>query len=1228
MEFIKIIRTKIILLIIILSAFQNAFAQFPPNCDEIYYIKNSYLYSVDPSQPNSSTNPTKHTIKVPFSNSGFTISENINNGSPIQTFYVVDKTTSPYSFAYYDGSDWVNTGHSTGNSAAVNLGAGGGYIYNLVGRTGQVYRYDGSSDAVLIATVSDFQGKGPYDLIADCLGNWYILDTRGKNWLRKYNSEGVLLKEWKYDNPKRYDGHAGFGIIGNNIYFDDNKGIVTGTLTPDTLIMNSITSYTGVTSVGDLATCGGAVTVYPNFEISSSDNNICPGTQVTFTGKSDSPGPTPSYRWFVNSVPMGTNSDVFDYYPKNNDTIWCIHNSSQSCVSKEDVISKKIVITHITSNAPSFKMLNTSLDPCSLTNLSFEINTDADLSTVGFNWYLNGVNQNNNTQNISFLTLQEKDVISCEMQTSLVCNSVPIVFSDNLMVSGKSSTVYNSTICNGDFFIFNGKKYTDEGIYSDTLKTTFGCDSILILDLIVDSSSTTYLNASICSGDKYNFGGTDYTKAGIYTNTLPSANNCDSIVILDLAVTTSAYDTLKTSICKGNSFSFNNIDYSLSGVYSYSIPMLSGCDSILTLDLQVNDTFNIFNDVTICSGESFEFNGIKYSQTGLYKNIYQTQFLCDSTVNINLHVLENDSTFLYPQICEGESFFHDGITYTNEGVFTKTYSNTSGCDSIVVLDLKINSPYIFDDSISICKGDTLIYNSNIYTEKGTYTFNYNSQTGCDSIINLHLTTVESTTNTIKDSICKGSTYKLLGKSFYNTGIYNLTTINSNGCDSLITLNLEVNLPTESVSFIDLCKGQSYLFNNQNITESGSYSYKTYNVKGCDSTAKVNVKFIEPKINHISRTICENDNVSIEGNVFNKTGVYEISIPTGEICDSIIILDLLVNDIERTTIEKTICKGDVFTYNNVDYSKEGDYTINLSSIYNCDSIITLMIHEDSGIFNPHILGETQVCENSTFDYHFVKSSPNNKITYSLASNDEKQFVNYDSPELITWKNAFSDTIIIEEINENGCIGITSIPIDILPYPNANYNYTTYNNGMVDIYNQSTLNSNWFYNLPEEVNYFWNWGLGNDSLFINNEIEFSKQFQFRDQYVSLHAINQFGCETIFQDTISVEAEFGLYVPSAFAPDNPALGVRTFKPKGFNLKHFEIYVFDNWGNIIWYSNKINSSGSPIEEWDGTYNGNPLDQGSYVWKIKAVFIDGTIWTYKGNVNEYTQFGNVNLIR
>ncbi|MCD4771798.1 MAG: gliding motility-associated C-terminal domain-containing protein [Bacteroidales bacterium] len=109
-------------------------------------------------------------------------------------------------------------------------------------------------------------------------------------------------------------------------------------------------------------------------------------------------------------------------------------------------------------------------------------------------------------------------------------------------------------------------------------------------------------------------------------------------------------------------------------------------------------------------------------------------------------------------------------------------------------------------------------------------------------------------------------------------------------------------------------------------------------------------------------------------------------------------------------------------------------------------------------------------------------------------------------------------------------------------------------------------------------------------------------------------------------------GLFVPNAFAPDNPTSDVTVFQPKGVNLLQYDIKIFDSWGHLLWQSQELDAAGCPAESWDGTYNGEPLPMDVYLWRIKATFVDGSVWegeSIGNNENGALQTtGTVTLIR
>ncbi|MDA3883900.1 MAG: gliding motility-associated C-terminal domain-containing protein [Bacteroidales bacterium] len=151
----------------------------------------------------------------------------------------------------------------------------------------------------------------------------------------------------------------------------------------------------------------------------------------------------------------------------------------------------------------------------------------------------------------------------------------------------------------------------------------------------------------------------------------------------------------------------------------------------------------------------------------------------------------------------------------------------------------------------------------------------------------------------------------------------------------------------------------------------------------------------------------------------------------------------------------------------------------------------------------------------------------------------------------------------------------------------------------------------------------------SIIDSSENNITVQGGYGNHTITLETYNSFGCYSTYSNSLFINSFGSLYIPNAFAPMNPANKVNSFKPIGTGLKSYEITIFDAWGNIIWYSNKLSESGSPMESWNGSYNGKLLQSGVYTWKINAVFNNGTLWKgIQKKSGKYSNMGTILLIR
>lgn len=207
---------------------------------------------------------------------------------------------------------------------------------------------------------------------------------------------------------------------------------------------------------------------------------------------------------------------------------------------------------------------------------------------------------------------------------------------------------------------------------------------------------------------------------------------------------TNIYD----NICKGNSYQnngFNIVNNNILGtnMYERTSASTNNCDSIIRLHLTVNQSYTQTTNMMICHGTSYNFNGVDITEAGTYYNHLSTINGCDSIIILNISVGDFFKTYIDAQICEGETYLQNGFNRNTTGIDTIKYGTTSGCDSLVILNLIVNKIYTTNIKDSIIVGNSYNkygFNIPIILNEGTFDYNQHLTTihGCDSIINLSL----------------------------------------------------------------------------------------------------------------------------------------------------------------------------------------------------------------------------------------------------------------------------------------------------------------------------------------------------------------------------------------------------------------------------------------------------------------------------------------------------------
>ncbi len=498
----------------------------------------------------------------------------------------------------------------------------------------------------------------------------------------------------------------------------------------------------------------------------------------------------------------------------------------------------------------------------------------------------------------------------------------------------------NVSICTGGFYEFYGTQLVDPGTYSVVLTSTAGCDSIITVSLTVLPTYQTFTGAGVCSGSSYDFHGSTLTATGTYGATLTAENGCDSLIILDLQVVDYFDIVLNERICSGGFYLFGDTLLSQTGVYVDSLIAAGGCDSIVTLYLQVLPPVSIHIFAGVCTSYSYIFRGDTLTQSGDY--VYQTTSGCDSTITLTLQVgdiLENN---LSVSICPGEAYNFNGQLLTTDGIYTDTLQATGGCDSVIVLNLSVLPALTTQFDVNICPGESFFFEGVDITDPGVYTSVYTGENGCDSTVVLNLNYYPSGSDTVSAVVCEGESYDLYGQIFNQTGIYTFNYGTQYGCEATVTLVLTVRQPSATEESATICQGDLFFYGGQVLSQSGDYNFLLEDSYGCDSLVTLHLDVRPTTQTNIDIGICQGEFYTLGGIDYANSGVYPVTLVSSNGCDSLVILKLTVIPDIRRILQKRICHGETYEFEGQILTSDGTYTATYQAYNGCDSIITLFL----------------------------------------------------------------------------------------------------------------------------------------------------------------------------------------------------------------------------------------------------------------------------------------------
>jgi gliding motility-associated-like protein len=466
-------------------------------------------------------------------------------------------------------------------------------------------------------------------------------------------------------------------------------------------------------------------------------------------------------------------------------------------------------------------------------------------------------------------------------------------------------------------------------------------------------------------------------------------------------------------------------------------------------------------------------------------------------------------------------------------------------------------------TIDACGTYTL--NNYVYDSSGTFYQVLTNTQGCDSILTLNITIHKTDTSYTTISNCGPYTWN--GQLYNNSGTYikHLTTVY--GCDSIAKLLLNVYPKTFSTITKAICQGQSYL----GYTNTGVYvdTLLGANVHGCDSVRTLQLSVQNKVFTSLSQTLCEGTHY------FGHTtaGVYIDSFLSAAGCDSIRTLQLTIIPKKITNLNQIICHGTTYFAGGTLQNSSGIYKDTFMSTQGCDSIVTttLLVRNKISI---NLGADTSICKKDS-----LLLTPGLFTSYLWQDNSTTP--NYIAKAAgLYWVKVTDnnncmqkDTFIIKNVFLH--------PKDFLP---ADQNLCAGNKLLVTI--------------PGYKKYAWSTGDSTISIDI-------RTFQL----FTLAVTDANGCKGIDSLTITKINCIPLGIPSAFSPNGDGKN-DVFLPGVFKeLVEYRLSIYNRYGQRVFLST------NPLLGWDGTYKAIPQPLGTFIYKVYLKTRDGEPFSQSGTV-------------
>jgi gliding motility-associated-like protein len=656
-----------------------------------------------------------------------------------------------------------------------------------------------------------------------------------------------------------------------------------------------------------------------------------------------------------------------------------------------------------------------------------------------------------------------------------------------------------------------------------------------------------------------------------------------------------------------------NLEFSLNGGNFQSDPFFEGISpgnyeiitrypgscSPDTTSINLEAQFNTTATIETNACDSFIIaTGEIWFDSGTYQDTISNSMGCDSIISYDITILNSSESFQVEEV-NCADYEWNGMTLDSSGVYEFLTTNSVGCDSLARLDLTIVREVDTSFSASSCQSYSSPDGQEIWTSSGQYTDTLISSEGCDSIINIDLTILESTSSTQFAEACL--TYSWKGRILDSSGVYEFLTTNAAGCDSLVQLDLNIVTEVDTSFSASTCQSYSSPDGQEIWTSSGQYTDTLISAEGCDSIINIDLTILESTSSTQFAEACLT--YSWKGRTLDSSGVYEFLATNAAGCDSLVQLDLNIVTEVDTSFSAVSCRPYPSPDGEESWTGSGMYTDTLLTDQGCDSIITIDLW----------IGDIQA------NWQLFDPTCPDQLTTDLQIDS----LSYSAPFLMI-RNQL-DTIVISDFptrisdfpeGPNSFVFLSSdscsseeftIDIERLQEPEIRILGPS-EVGVCDPATSFRLETS----MPGEVQWSAPASLSCDTC-LTTSLNPDSSGTIRVEFI---ADNECVATEAFFVQVNGIGDVQYFIPNVFSPNGDGINdyftMFTGHGEVDQVELFEIY--DRWGNRLFQRKNFFPSHESLG-WDGSYQGSPLSPGVYVYHILYRYCDGSTHRIHGSV-------------